>query len=168
MSSDPLTNTEIEIRAALKRVASATADLTAATPTDVRHALAYLHAVIPFDHDARLALLQLVDMHQHWTRYPDEVQAGLVQERVDAVLAAIDAEPVDVPELRDAAELRALSDKIGTDWHESDVTAALTGGRYVDNAGSGYLYPSVVLYQEGRPVAQINLAVLLGLAEQSN
>lgn len=164
MSSGPLIETKYEIHAALREVARRAATLTSTTPTSIEHALDYLHAVIPFDHPARGPLLQLVDLRLHWTRYPDELDVELVHERIAAITAAIDAEPVDVPELADADALRALSGRLDTGWHNSDVTAALTGGRYLDEAGNGYLYPTVVLYQKGRPVAQINLARLIQIA----
>jgi hypothetical protein len=79
------------------------------------------------------------------------------------------------------AELQAVARELGmrADWHEPDereVTAEVQGHSF-DNAGfwgeeeqtrHGYDWPAlemyVTLYQDGKPVAEVNLATLFAMA----
>ena len=72
-----------------------------------------------------------------------------------------------LPVITERREVASLARRLGMreDWHEPDeqgVTVEVRGSKF-DNAGVGDEF-TVILWQEGKPIAEINLATLLAFA----
>lgn len=145
---------------------------------NVRLALDYLLARIPADTHARPALLTLIDSLAAYgranihggttvTEQGDYSSVSLAASRLkDAVQFA--AEAYTIVHIRDHSEMPAMAAALGVraDWHEPDeqgVHAQVTGGGF-DNSGHVTLEQMVIIYLEGMPAYQVNLATLLSWA----
>lgn len=164
----------------IKRTAHAIEDATRALDSAVHvdldgstaaRALDYLDAIIPDSHPARRHLLTLADNVRRWKIHGDVdgTQSADARAVIGVLMGHIRRQPVEVYTITDHNE---LGEKLPDYWHESDITVRLVGvsddisGSYgIDTAcGAGHLEPTLVLFQEGLPIAQIDLGILLELA----
>jgi hypothetical protein len=140
----------------------------------VRLAVEYLRARVPLHTPPRLMLLLLED---NLSGYADALfTTGCATQSFQPVLDALESltsqlaayPPPPVRTVRDPGALAEVAAELGvrSDWHEPDeqeVHAHVTGASF-DNTGHATLEMMVILYQEGRAVAQVNLALLLAWA----
>lgn len=170
MNDPTITRTATAIEDATRVLDDAVFRVELGSPRAAR-ALDYLDAVVPGGHPARVYLLELADKIRRWRTHgdPDRTQGEQARLLIRELIDKLRRRTVEVYTITNHDE---LGEKLPGYWHESDITVRLVGvsddisGSYgIDTAcGAGHLEPTLVLFQEGLPIAQIDLGILMELA----
>lgn len=149
----------------------------ATDPTSYRIAdlrLEYLKALIPVDHAARAALLEVEDKLTAYRRqgYAPHAAYEDLMVLLGRVMTEVAAKPIEAYTIGDH---RDLVEKLPVgNWLETEYSVRMVGGmdgrdraRHIDAVHAGHRAPTLVIEDDGMPIAQIGVGILLEIATNS-
>lgn len=167
--SDPMSDTMSTIHSVLDTISGFVERDQGEHPA-VSESLDYLCAVIPHNHGARGALLALVDYRDVLIHLngPDRFRHEHTRTLITRLHEALRIfEPIEVAELSQSRQIAALSGLLHDGWRDSGLGVSLVGGGTIGTAnGAGDQEPTLVLFRDGQPVAQVNVGVLFEMASR--